>query len=129
MFTERYFINEEKRTVVCKLEGCCNAVVEDMERKGYPFCPEFIIDDSFVGKAVCSEDDVFNEEIGRKVAYNRAIAKVNKAKKKALINFVTDFTNWTTEVVANTLKLVSKYETIVRRKEHNVSKILNDLNK
>lgn len=52
-----YFVNEEKRTVVCKL-------TYRVDGYGYGY--------AITAKAVCSPDDLFDAEIGRRIADSRA---------------------------------------------------------
>lgn len=125
-FEVRYFVDTEKKVVVCKLENCSNALICDMCHKGWPGDADFLIKDSFIGKAKCSSEDVFDENIGKKIAYKRAIAKVFEAKRKVLKAFVTDYKRVTDELVKDTSKLIAKYENIVNRKDQDIEKILEE---
>lgn len=125
-FVERYFINEEKKTVVCKLENCFNGLVCDMCRKGYPGHPYMEIDDTFVGKAQCSPEDTFDVEVGKQIAYKRAIAKMTKAKKRALIDFVEGNKKFVENLCKDADKLIVRYENTINRKNQDIVRILGE---
>lgn len=115
-FFERYFINEEKKVVVCKLENCNAELICDMCHKGYPGHDAMLIEDEFIGKAKCSPEDIFDVEIGKKIAYDRAVAKMCKAKKRALIYFVNGNKKFIEELEKDSNKLISRYDATIDRK-------------
>lgn len=115
-FIERYFINKEKKTVICKLEDCCSELIFDMCEKGYPSHVAMMIEDVFVGKAKCSPEDAFDVEVGKKIAYGRAIAKMCKAKKRALIDFVDGNKKFIEELEKDSNKLIRRYDATIDRK-------------
>ena len=58
----KYYVNPEKKTVVCVitiLDDCFGVKIHRFE-----------------GKAKCSPEDVFDENIGREIAQNRAFIKM-----------------------------------------------------
>lgn len=57
----KYFVNPEKKTVVCII-----TVQDEYFREIH----------RFEGKAKCSPEDTFNEEIGKEIARNRAFIKM-----------------------------------------------------
>ena len=66
----QFFVNEKKRTVACKLYWCLS---NDSR---------FRVETS-VGIAKCTEEDVFDVEIGKKVAHAKAENKAyNRAARK-----------------------------------------------
>lgn len=84
-----FYVNKDERTVVCVLSRCSNDCVSFMRNNsGFnidSICRihDFWVDHSiladagrmpsrFVGKAVCSEEDEWNESVGRAIAYSRA---------------------------------------------------------
>lgn len=87
--TTKFFINEEKGTVVCKITGRLKGFgASEIERNYFADWdvpgfedviwnngePVYIM--SFKGKAKCAADDKFNEKIGRQIAESRAKMKV-----------------------------------------------------
>ena len=84
-----YFINEEKKVIVCKIEPyptqlhCCDCrlgFAQSLNRGFVEYCLDTNL--SFTGKAVCVEPDVFNVDFGKKMAYDKAIIKLFDAKRK-----------------------------------------------
>ena len=88
-----FYVNEEKRTVVCVIPGT-KQMLEDFFYEHFNFSDINMIDGIefsrkteeqlwmpkyFTGKAVCSETDEWNEELGRLIAFNRARTKCYKS--------------------------------------------------
>lgn len=85
-----YYINEKKKTVVCEItadfdeyeysqygESIHNHVRADF----YHACATGVIRNKFIGKAVCSDKDTYDVEIGKKIAYDRAMLDLLRVKK------------------------------------------------
>lgn len=125
-FTERYFVDEAKKIVVCKLENCSNALICDMCHKGWPGHQGLVIADEFTGKAQCSPDDTFDVEVGKQIAYKRAVAKMFRAKRRALIDFMTEEQKMIDSLVKDTTKLIGKYEGTINRKDQDILRILGE---
>lgn len=85
----KFYVDEEKRTVVCVYEGTTDMFVEFIRSyfRWKDFDCWFAVDendnlwmpDTFRGKAVCAPEDTWNEEIGRKIAYSRMKTKCYKS--------------------------------------------------
>lgn len=81
----RFVINKEKRTVVCVLEGTeemfSNFMAENAPNLylSWKIVDKAMMPDRFVGKAVCSVDDEWDEEKGKLLAYDRMKRQLNKA--------------------------------------------------
>ena len=120
-FGVRYFVNHEKKVVVCKLYDCENALVCDMCHKGWPFHEALVINDSFVGKAKCSPDDVFDVEKGKELAYKRALIKLFRAKANAATRFLKGNQDFVNELSLSINNLVDKYDKTVSKKESDIA--------
>ena len=118
-FIERYFVNNEKKIVVCKLENCENSLNCDMNHKGWEVRDDFKIPDSFIGKAKCSSEDVFDVEIGKKIAYKRAIAKLSTAKKKTLEKLIVKYQKIVDILKEDASELISHYERLIDIQNNN----------
>ena len=115
----RFFVDEEKRTVICVIENTSNLVRNFFDLNWWnenigsssrqvKFVPygkldEFmILPDRFVGKAVCAPEDEWNEEAGRLIAFDRAKTKLNTSFFKRAQEYVTEvdiaFNNMITSV-------------------------------
>lgn len=99
----RFYVNEEARTVVCVIPDTEN-MLREFIRENFNF-PELDFDyaivdwsrgfrgtlnmpDSFRGKAVCAEEDEWDEELGRLIAFSRAKDKCYKSFFKRANLFV-----------------------------------------
>lgn len=122
-FTEKYFINEEKKVVVCKIEDCSCSLVCDMCHMNWPSHEDLFIADEFIGKAKCSPEDTFDIEIGKQIAYKRAVAKLFKAKERTLIAFIEEHKKMFDQLKKDSNKLIRKYEGMISNSE-NINKII-----
>ena len=73
----KYYVNKEKRTVVCVITGCEWAADDRVWR----YCQSnnikmqhraFRISDEYTGVAKCSLDDEWDEDFGKRLAFARA---------------------------------------------------------
>lgn len=67
-----YYIDEDKRTIVCKMTDCENDFmksVPDISLSGYELKPYYL------GKAKCHPDDIWDEEKGKQLALYRMLQK------------------------------------------------------
>ena len=86
----KFYVDKEKRTIVCVIPNTrvifSNFVTDNFDYKDFEVCiygdtyPEIMyMPNSFYGKAVCSEEDEWNEETGRNLAYYRARTKLYRS--------------------------------------------------
>ncbi len=87
----KFFVDEEKRTVVCVIENTRNKVLDffnistiwDRATQEVTFDPNSVLykklclPERFIGKAVCAPEDEWDEEVGRIIAFDRAKYKLN----------------------------------------------------
>ena len=96
----RFYTDEEARTVVCVIAGdnICDALIDFVNENFHynDICIDWTIQNrlrtvlempkSFMGKAVCSDDDEWDEEAGKLLAFQRAKTKFyNRFFKRANI--------------------------------------------
>lgn len=106
----RFYVNEAERTVVCVIpqfveEGNWRKFTRNMVTDfiydnfsfremdfRYSMNPAFVdeleMPNTFIGKAVCSPDDKWDEEIGKMIAFSRAKDKCYKSFFKRANRFV-----------------------------------------
>jgi len=83
----KFIVKPEERMVICIIDGkhikhLLNDFVSDFDFPDlevyvpFPAARKMLMPSSFMGKAVCAEEDEWNEEIGRKIAYSRAKHKL-----------------------------------------------------
>ena len=97
----RFYVNEAERTIVCVIPKTKD-MLYDYIYEHFTFsdfdmnsCMEYrLIDEiiempsSFMGKAVCSAEDEWNEELGRKIAFSRAKHKCYRSFFKRANTFI-----------------------------------------
>lgn len=71
----KFYVNKEKRKVVCVLTGTkykFEDFVEVQDNFSF-FSPSYLTElpDKCIGIATCSPEDEWNEELGKKIAYSR----------------------------------------------------------
>ena len=97
----RFYVNEEKRTVICVIPNTSEMLVDfilehfvwdsiDFWRAlgGRFYRVDLKMPHSFVGKAVCADEDEWNEETGKLIAFSRAKDKCYKSFFKRANKFV-----------------------------------------
>jgi len=92
MFVEtEYFVNKEKRTVVCVMTTY-GEIDHRLNKYNMSFTPFFSYNDycKYVGKAKCSPEDVWDEKFGKKLAEHRAMEKRRKFVNKTLTEVIEE---------------------------------------
>ena len=97
----RFYVDEDARTVVCVIPNTKymvnNFIQENVRFRDVDFdeaidfrnfSTELYMPNSFMGKAVCSVDDEWNENTGRLIAFSRAKDKCYKSFFKRANKFV-----------------------------------------
>lgn len=95
----RFYINEEKRTVVCVIPNTRDMVFDFIVDHFYDGHITFfygkktdslMMPNSFTGKAVCAQEDEWDEETGKLIAFYRAKNKCYKSFFKRVDTFIWD---------------------------------------
>ncbi len=120
----QFYVNDEKKIVVCKLVDCAGSLICDMCHKNWPASPELEIDDVFVGKAKLHPDDAFDLEKGEQIAFRRAVAKLAKAKARALRAFMKKQERVVNDLKRDTDKLLRKYEYNIDKRDADIQYII-----
>lgn len=92
-----YYIDEEKRTVVCKLRGAMYDVAANLEsRFNYvDFEHDYTMKDCYVGKAKCSPEDKWDKNTGKRIALCRALVSYYNDRDKVFMKVCNDLTSVT----------------------------------
>lgn len=87
-----YYIDEEKRTVVCKLRGAMFDVIDNLlSHCNYvDFENDYTMKDCYVGKAKCSPEDKWDKNTGKRIALCRALVSYYNDKNKVLMAVCRD---------------------------------------
>ena len=133
----KFYVNEEERTVVCVIPNT-EGMLEEYILENFGF-PEFDFSSywgklrrkvkmphSFMGKAVCSKDDEWNEEVGRLLAFSRAKDKCYKSFFKRANMYVQTIDRRLGDMISMFndlgLKLETKKETVESKIESLIQK-------
>lgn len=114
----KYFVNEEKHTVVCKITGIVEAVAKDLDKKNI-CAPPWVFNelpDECIGKSVCSPEDVeaglYSEEKGRIIAYKRAADKAKSIQFRFMNRIMRDCQEDHEKVMKGMEVLADKYKNV-----------------
>ena len=95
----KYIIDKEKNIVICIGEDCSRDLISDLRSKSSVFSnytkhltdilffycePQLMLNHKYTGVAYCSPFDVFDIEIGKKIARNKMRRKYNASKAKKI---------------------------------------------
>lgn len=87
----KYYVNEDKRTVVAVIDGCnwdaYNEVEKIVENYGVhvsDYNKVVYMPRTFKGIAKCHPEDKWDEEVGKKVARHKLLVAYNEAKFNAI---------------------------------------------
>ena len=94
----KFYVNKDERVVVCVIPDT-SEMLDDFVRENFRFNDldmHFMVNNykmlsmpkSFIGKAVCSADDEWDEELGRMIAFSRAKDKFYRSFFKRANNFI-----------------------------------------
>lgn len=117
----QYFINEEKKTIVCKI-FCDRDKSYDFRNPEkvaslgalvycnfYEDCGGY----EFIGRSVCAGNDEFDVELGKKIAYDKAMRKLLKFK----VQYCNDMIDSMHEVIDVFKKSIIKAEKEAKKNE------------
>lgn len=93
-----YYIDEHKKTIVCKLEGCRDDVIDWAAQQSpmfYAFkflirADKYTIKDTYKAKATCHAEDTWDVEKGKRIALCKVLKKYYEAKDKAMDKIAED---------------------------------------
>ena len=134
----KFYVNEAERVVVCVIPNT-QCMVERFIYEHFRWRDFDMVDlmtyyteqslympDSFMGKAVCSADDEWDEELGRMIAFSRAKDKCYRSFFKRANQYINALDRRLGEMVStfNDLgsKLDAKREALERQIEERVNK-------
>ena len=130
----KYFVNEEKRTVVAVLEGTEDLFTDFMYDNNGPLpCRDYCeLDDRyslpnrFVGIAKCSVNDEWNEQLGKLIAFDRLKEKVNNSFIKCANKYVEDIDNDIDTFCRNTKAYLDKLESNSDRRRNLINQLIKE---
>ena len=96
----RFYVNEEERTIVCVIPNTSSMVIDFIwdnfnwadvnmsDAIDYRLRKQIRMPHSFMGKAKCADEDEWDEELGKMIAFSRAKDKCYKSFFRRANNFV-----------------------------------------
>ena len=131
----KYFVNEEKRTVVAVLEGTkCLFTDFIYENDGlmsfhdhyYDFDNRYLLPNRFVGIAKCSVNDEWNEQLGKLIAFDRLKEKVNNSFVKCANKYVEDIDKSINTFCNNTQAYLNKLASNSDRRRNLINQLIKE---
>ena len=127
-----YIVNPEKKKVVAYIDNTQSMFLNFM-RENYPFYvygpkleEKLIMPNRFIGISTCGPDDVWNEEIGRLIAFDRMKDNLNKSFFKRANTFVSEMEKALDRFCDDTNAYGQKLEINTDRRKKLIAKILGD---
>lgn len=115
----KFIVNKEKRRVVCILEYSNDLFIDfilsncELGKQLWPSYKVFsplIMPNRFIGIATCSENDEWDEEIGKRIAFSRMKDKVNRSFFKRAKTYIQLVDGWINDTVDLLNKIGEKLE-------------------
>ena len=131
-FDVNYIVNEEKGIVVCIISDCeCNAIAlidstTNSMIPGFPMPDTFFMSDKYKGIAKCSNEDTFDIEYGKKLAYRKAYLKYATALEKKVRYIAKTHEEYRKEMAVKFDKAVSKVDCLSAKADKAYQKILGE---
>ena len=133
-YEAKYYVNEEKRTVVCTIE--CSEwdafdyiegsdIVISVPGQSKALYKHGRMPSKFVGIAKCAPDDKFDEHIGRLLAFNRAKGKYDHAFMTRVTYLVSQWDRLRQEVLERLLHYNKKAMYHQDRRSKEIEEYLN----
>ena len=131
----KYFVNEEKRTVVAVLEGTKDLFTDfiydnngliSLNDRYYDYDNRYRLPNRFVGIAKCSVNDEWNEQLGKLIAFDRLKEKVNNSFIKCANKYVRDVDNDINTFCRNTKAYLDKLESNSDRRRNLINQLIKE---
>ena len=136
-----FYVNKDKRMVVCVLSHCEGDCISFMHHNsGFaadsiskvksPWVDHAVLRDAgkmpsrFVGKAVCSEEDEWDESVGRAIAYSRARKNYDRSFFRHANAVVTTIDKYISELVDVFNAYGSKIAEAEERRDTRIEKLM-----
>ena len=133
----KFYVYEEKRTVVCVIPNTSNMVLKFIQQHfrwndidiwwaSGGLTDKLEMPNSFIGKAICSKDDEWDEQTGRLIAFSRAKDKCYKSFFKRANKLVHTYDQRLNDMITKFndfgLKLEMNREALEKKIEENLGK-------
>ena len=130
-----YVVRPEQKKVIAYIEGTkwmfCEFVKENYPGvhvlwRDKPFEDKLKMPNKFVGVATCGPDDVWDENVGRLIAFDRMKENLNKSFFKRAITFVAEMEKRLDLFCERTNAYGMKLEVNMNRRKEVIAKVLGE---
>ena len=131
----RFVVNPEEKKVIAYLEGT-RFMFLDFVKENYPYWYDFdwadklenklYMPNRFVGISTCGPDDVWNEDTGRLIAFDRMKDNLNKSFFKRANTFVAEMEKRLDTFCERVNGYGEKLEINMNRRKAVIAKVLGD---
>lgn len=128
----KYYINDERKTIVAKTENTKTFLDELFDQRLYSLTDElnafkkikdyYYPKTDFVGKAVCSPKDEYDEDVGKKIAAWKADLKYHKYSAKKYMDIISVLYEVVDRIEAN----IKKHENCCAALEKKLEEVNNN---
>jgi hypothetical protein len=132
----QFFVKEEERTIVCKIPNTTYKLIEYLDERfdwdDIMFdCTDKVFNELkmpgwFIGKAVCADNDEWDEELGKDIAFMRAKDKFYKCFFKRAQQYVNRIELRLTELCDEFNNIGEKVSTKMGDKKRSIDERLGD---
>ena len=129
----KYSVNKEKRTVVAYVDGTAKMFEEFLEDNKAPLpsedsywygIPVKRMPNHFSAKAVCSPDDEWDEELGKRIAFDRLKNKINYSFFARADNYINLMNKKMTSFVERLNNYNNKLHNCARYRAEKIEEVL-----
>lgn len=130
----QYIVKKDERVVICVINGTRNYFSDYMSNRlcqqdyldSIAFCIEdkYNLKNSYSGVARCAPGDEWNEELGRKIAFNKAKEKLNSAFFKRAKTYVNEVDNRFNQLIGVINNYGSRLADDAEKREKEIEQIL-----
>ena len=138
----KFVINKNNKTVVCVYEGSARTFINFAESnfkvitacdayftQGSQLRKKLYMPNKFIGVATCSENDEWNEEIGKKIAFSRMKDKLNRSFFKRANLYVKTIDKWMDDAVYLINTVGQKLEVNQEKRHKRIEELVREKNK
>lgn len=128
----KYFVDEKNQKVVCVIEDTSLLFLKYIDdfKLDITETPKFwnslLMPHRFVGIATCSENDTFDAEIGKLIAFNKAKIKLTTSMFKRAQRYITRVDEAFTEIVENFNDFGERVGNNTDRREERIRALLDE---
>lgn len=128
----KYFVDEKNRKVVCVIEDTSMLFfryIDDFKldlRASEKFWKTLIMPHRFVGIATCNENDTFDVETGKLIAFNKAKIKLTTSMFKRAQHYISRVDEVFTEIVENFNDFGERLSNNTDRREERIRALLDE---